>query len=212
MSEPQSTREIIRASIDYFSYLSEGNESLLEDGIPLQHGACDGSSEPRGAGVFTAAPEKDWPPVEDARISRLRKKFCARGGIPMLTVDAHLALLCVLQLRSECGLRGIRPSRLFGGDLISLLCARGILASVDADLDMNKAGPDSERAGSVEEIRTEFIMQCFRQLGASRSPTLYRLSSLWKYSLHDVRIMHINALLDLYLDELVDEMIPQVIL
>ena len=222
MSEPQSTSQIIRASIDFFSYLSEGNECLLEEGVPLQYAEGEGVG-----GINVAA--SNWPPLEDTRLANLCKKFCAKGGIPLLTIDAHLALFCVLQLRSECGLRGIRPSRLFGYDIVSLLCRRGILGNTRIEIEMNRSNDDKKtvdgvsadidpadrdgdrgRGESIDAIRTEFIMQCFRQLGATRSPTLYRLSSLWKYSLHDVRIMHINALLELYLDELVDEMIPQV--
>ena len=205
MSEAQSAREIIRASIDFFSYISEGNECLLSDGVPL--------SEANEENVSPSCSDADavWPTVGDARLLRLRKKFCVRGGVPMLTIDAHLALLCVLQLRAECGLRGIRPSRLFGVDMTDILCSRGVLGNLDAHIDMNVvAGSDENEENATSSVRTEFIMQCFRQLGAMRSPILYRLSALWQYSLHDVRIMHINALLDLYLDELVDEMIPQV--
>lgn len=154
-----------------------------------------------------------WPPTDDLRLNRLRRKYCARGGVLISTIDAHLALLCVLQLRTTCGLRGIRPSRLFGCDVIASLCSRGTLENSSIEIDMN--GPSGESTvdahwEEIRSVRSEFIVQCFRQLGSTRSATLYRLSALWLYSLHEVRIMHVNVLLELYLDELVDEMIPQV--
>lgn len=203
MSEAQSTREIIRATIDLFSYVSEGNEYLLKNSRErLEIESAKGS-------------DHIWPPVLDTRLARLQKKFHQRGGVRMLIIDAHLALLCVLQLRAECGLRGIRPSRLFGAKMVSSLCRRGVLGSIETDAAVNDVFHDDDPVehdaiGSMGSIRTEFIMQCFRQLGSTRSSTLYRLAALWAYSLHEVRIMHINALLELYLDELVDEMIPQV--
>ena len=204
MSEAQSARCVIRASIDFFSYLSEGNESLLTGDItPLNI-----------SNVSVPNTTEEWPGTDDTRLLRLKKKFLARGGAPLLTIDAHLALLCVLELRSECGLRGIRPSGLFGSTVVSALCTRGILNNMEVDLDMNKCSEDAQdnNVENISSVRTEFIMHCFKQLGANRSPTLYRLAALWRYSLHEVRIMHLSALLDLYLDNLVDEMIPQVCL
>lgn len=205
MSDAPSAREIIRASTDLFNYISEGNQSIASDEIeiPVKRDEIDQNMN-----------NSVWPSIEDFRLLYLTKKFVSRGGVLMLTIESHLALFCVLQLRSECGLRGIRPSKLFGNEIINCLCRVGVLSNVEIEIDMNRSFENNSAeptdSSSIIAVRTEFIMQCFRQLGANRSSTIYRLAALWRYSLHDVRIMHINALLDLYLDDLVDEMIPQV--
>jgi hypothetical protein len=135
-------------------------------------------------------------------------------------------------------LRGVRPSQLLGQAVLDGLCCEGVLKDVSISFDLNvgemtrhKSESPSEHSAaflrppappsvgaevaltsseSLRAVRTEFINQCFHRLGSAPSPLLYRLAQLWRFTLHEVRVMHIAALLDLYLDEFVDEMIPQV--
>ena len=173
-----------------------------------------------------------WPPLTDAKITALSKRFRSRGGVSASLVEAHIALMCVLQLRAECGLRGIRPSQLIGADILSALCTTGVISSTNAVIDMvhsnsvtmnpskssGVAGANGlasavsadGKGGPLKAVRTEFILQCFHRLGATPSTVIYRLAGLWGCSMNEIRIMHISSLLDLYLDDFVDEMIPQV--
>jgi hypothetical protein len=224
MSESSSAKEIIRAGIDFLSYIADGHEALARrpsddtDGDVLRSLRLSSRAEVPPTLEFIS---DMWPSINDIRIMKLQKRFQARGGVSMSTVDAHMALLCVLQLRSECGLRGIRPSELFGERILSLLCTRNLFSDPTYDIDMNSLiisnggglalqVTEDVPLQNISNIRTEFISQCFHLLGATRSSILYRLSALWKYTLHDVRMMHMKALLDLFLDEIVEEMIPQV--
>lgn len=216
MSDPSSARDIIAAGLDFLTYVADGSNVTIADSSSDGHvdrvkslGSPENNSTINAEMLSVSNREirhdDIWPPILDTRLIKMQNKFIGRGGVAMTTINAHMALLCVLQLRVECGLRGIRPSMLFGRENILVLCSRSSLLNSVHFGNINIRPEDS-----LGEIRTEFIMQCFRQLGSTRSSILYRVASLWKYSLHEVRIMHVNSLLELYLDELVDEMIPQV--
>lgn len=242
MSDVQSTKEFIKTSIDLMTFLIDGHEQLSK-------GAVSSPTDPSASAAAAVAMREQfptsmtydvWPLLRDAKLDRCCNEFKARPGVSVSTVDSHIALFIVLQLRGECGLRGVRPSQLLGIQVLGSLCCDGVLkdTSISFDLsvgEMTKHNTDaiegslirpggatnSEEASTssspssssddLKAVRTEFINQCFHRLGSAPSPLLYRLAQLWRFTLHEVRVMHISALLDLYLDEFVDEMIPQVL-
>ncbi len=262
MSEVSSAKELMRTVIDLLSYLLDHTDPADIDSTSdkadgerrtlrpvLVRGSPAHAAPPTGGANLTdqnnkkSQGDKDssqtgadvWPPLTDAKITALSKRFRSRGGVSASLVEAHIALMCVLQLRAECGLRGIRPSQLIGADILSSLCTTGVISSTNAVIDMvhsnsvtinptakssGTSGPNGSgsaaasadgKGGPLKAVRTEFILQCFHRLGATPSTVIYRLAGLWGCSINEIRIMHISSLLDLCLDDLVDEMIPQVV-
>lgn len=63
-----------------------------------------------------------WPPYADYGLSSLVKQFQRNEGSSTLLVRCHSSILLVLLLRLQCGLRGILPSELFHGHLLSYAC------------------------------------------------------------------------------------------
>jgi hypothetical protein len=240
MSDVQSTKEFIKTSIDLMTFLIAGHEQLSKEGSASKSASTSLPAEGARELFPTLMTYEAWPLLRDAKLDRCCSEFRARPGVSLSTVESHIALFIVLQLRGECGLRGVRPSQLLGQEVLGGLCCEGVLKDINALFDLNvgdMARQSSERisdhsvtslrpsasapsivgleeaaspAESLRAVRTEFINQCFHRLGSAPSPLLYRLAQLWRYTLHEVRVMHIAALLDLYLDEFVDEMIPQV--
>ena len=61
----------------------------------------------------------DWPDIQDTKLTLLVRQFRAQGGCSVEAVRQNMALLWVLQLRAQCGLRGVKLSELYGSSMLS---------------------------------------------------------------------------------------------
>jgi hypothetical protein len=198
-------------------------------GMPLSPGRVSGA-------LRDETWESVWPSTTDAWLSGELERFysglgathnasgaaVARSGAPdderpsslkwtVALVQTHVSLLWVLQLRFQCGLRGIKPSRVLG---------RGALACVLGQDSLDPRGGWSVPGGGGDlsandqgEVRAEFVDQCLRRLIAVEPPVLvYRLAELWAIDADAVRLMHLGALLerDGTLDDEADLLVPQI--
>jgi hypothetical protein len=67
-----------------------------------------------------------WPPANDPKLTHLMKEFQslsnAGQGISDISSKWHMGLLWALQLRTQCSLRGVKISELFGSKLLKTMC------------------------------------------------------------------------------------------
>ena len=59
-----------------------------------------------------------WPPTQDQKLGVLVRRFREKNGTFAEACKHHMALLWVLQLRTQCGLRGAKLSELFGASCL----------------------------------------------------------------------------------------------
>lgn len=132
-----------------------------------------------------------WPPVTDVYFNILADRFNSQPDGLMF----QLTVVWVLLLRSQCGLRGLRPAQLL-------------------ELDFKESSTKSlERSAQQLQTRREFILQCFRRLNAQDTNIVYRLSSIWALDSDDVKLANITALVELgNNDDLIEDLIPTVFL
>jgi hypothetical protein len=70
-----------------------------------------------------------WPPPNDARLQHLVLESQQYGGVCDLASQWHMCLLWVLQLRTQCGLRGVKVSELIGEELLLTMCGEESLST-----------------------------------------------------------------------------------
>lgn len=184
--------------------------ALSPTALPLKNSATDPYNQD------TVSMESGaWPSVTDSWLTAQYEKFygglihsAGRNSIAVgsdlcsvASVQAHVSLLWVLQLRFQCGLRGIKPSRVLGRATLEIVerchsSASGEPVSVDC-----------------RDLRMEFLDQCLRRLISVEPPVLvYRLAELWGINTDSVRLLHLTALLerDGSLDDEADLLVPQI--
>lgn len=158
-----------------------------------------------------------WPPGIDVKLTSAVKNF-QMVGISEGAAKWHLCLLLVLQLRTQCGLRGIKPSALFSSSFLANACQH-----VDSTGDSYRLGvwtraedgghtgeSGQSESGDLRRIREEFILQCFRRLESKPAHTVYAMAAIWNFDPQPVKLLHLTTLLELGLDELIGELISQV--
>ncbi len=83
-----------------------------------------------------------------------------------MTCDARVWLA---QARVQCGLRGLKPSQLFPPAVLAALSSPASLwrpiTSFNSSSDL---GSGSDYDYALEEVRKEFVLQCFRRLHTPR--------------------------------------------
>lgn len=134
----------------------------------------------------------------------------------------HIAVFYVMQLRFQCGLRGLKPSQLLGKhplqEIITTNRMYGMSISKTSQLDRFDEDWRQMRLNQfvvddVLHIRTEFLAQGFMRLANVEFPAvLYTLAtSLWGFDTDTIRLLHIRALLtNGDHDNEIEEMVPQV--
>lgn len=123
------------------------------------------SSDPIQSNFFykdEAAPDV-WPPVNDARLHHLVVESQQYGGVCDISAQWHMCLVWILQLRTQCGLRGVKVSELMGSELLLTMCGENSLseewgemytstyAGVDSQID-NKDGKQMHTAYCLLQI------------------------------------------------------------
>ncbi len=76
-----------------------------------------------------------WPATGDSQLGLMYGAFYCPAGLRVWSpalLQAHISILWVLQLRFQCGLRGIKPSRILGHSVLDYLTD---LSAVDDGLD-----------------------------------------------------------------------------
>ena len=161
-----------------------------------------------------------WPHSVDILLTEIVTKYQNALGGNNISIRYHSSILLVLLLRILCNLRRIRPSELYasapeGQVILDYLfvphCLSGSYAFKQYYNDNSGGPPDKS---SIYKLRLEFLYQCFRSLPHHYANVVYRLHELWYGTdthLNDVlKIHHIQALLELEQDEVVEELVPQV--
>jgi hypothetical protein len=177
--------------------------------------------KPESADVRGSMTSEDcWPPVEDSFIEYAISAFAEKRSSAKLS--GYLAVLWVLQLRSLCGLRGVKPYELFHKSELN----KDLLEQIPPDLagkmsDNAHASHVGGRLGalagatdSLVEVRYEFILQCLRRVEVTDcAPIVYRLAGPegWNMDPSHLRLAHITALLDHGgMDDQAEELVSQV--
>ena len=89
-------------------------------------------------------------------------------------MKAHMALLYSLQLRTQCGLRGIKISEIFGTKTVSMMCIKDSLIKKSTEIINVNDG-----SNIIEKIRHEFLLLCFRRLPVDDPVFVYKIGELW---------------------------------
>ena len=206
MANSELVEKFVQAAVDIILYTARLHQVVNNDSFHMQPADADIYSDECGPEI--------WPPLHDARILAI-----IRNSTSGSEEDAKwtICLLYVLQMRAQYGLRGVKPSELFGKDFLSTGRRRKDVQVTSDILSHSKTPVDAPsylhglQAGTgLDEIRKEFLLQCFRRIGAQSTQTIYQIAQVWSFSVQQIRLLHLLILLELNLDEQVEELISQV--
>lgn len=208
MANSELVEKFVQASVDILLYAARRHNVVNEDSFHMPLAEADVYYDECGPEI--------WPPLHDARILAMIRN--SAGGSED---DAKwtICLLYVLQMRAQYGLRGVKPSELFGREFLGTGRRKKDVHITSDILSHSKSPVDAPsylhglQAGTgLDEIRKEFLLQCFRRIGAQSTQTIYHIAEVWSFSLQQIRLLHLLILLELNLDEQVEELISQVII
>ena len=160
-----------------------------------------------------------WPPCTDPRLQQLITALQhTGGGVSESACRWHMCLLWVLQLRTQCGLRGVKTSELMGEVLLQSMCAPESLCVSWSDMYVHPPSASEGPGGSVTDqlavslraVREEFMLQCFRRLESQSSNVVYAVTEQWGIDNKHARLTHLSTLLELGQDDIIGELISQV--
>ena len=124
-------KTFIRSAVEILKYI----ENAIVNGRHLNSMNAEAESVPdvpmiTPAGEQTAFEDEEvdsiWPSTTDKRLCRLYNYFYDRehkinSQWSEAMVKAHISILWVMQLRFQCGLRGIKPIKVLGTGILSSL-------------------------------------------------------------------------------------------
>jgi hypothetical protein len=235
MTDTELIDHFIQAASEFITYSSQGfqhivgNVSASDLGVHASPWKASVKDSYEVSEYMDEDTPEVWPPGTDLKLTAAVKRFQIAGGVSDGAAKLHLCLLWVLQLRTQCGLRGIKPSELFGKNYLATMC-QSLENEVKTDLGTwtkshlelpsnsgSKLQPLSEGIHSLSEnlslqrIREEFILQCFRRLESKPAHLVYNMAAVWDFDPQRVKLLHLSTLLELGLDELIGELISQVL-
>ncbi len=169
---------------------------------------------------------KVWPPVEDPFMKKLMDNMITRSCCSKESTRRHLVQLWILQLRFQCGLRGVKPSQLLGPvqQIVSVDASRLTLMNllrvvtdisktslVDFKADFTtldhlktyectsgKPSSGLEPEGVIETTQMEFLLHCFRRLSPEGFSLVYKVASALELDGDETRVLHLTSLLERY--------------
>lgn len=136
MADPELVETLVQSVIELITFCLQGTSptSFKQHHIPVK--SPSGATPPSTATVLGFEDETyptTWPPATDPKLDHLMKEFQflsqARQGISDVSAKWHMGLLWALQLRTQCSLRGVKISELFGSKLLKTMCLSDSLSS-----------------------------------------------------------------------------------
>ncbi len=153
--------------------------------------------------------DRTFPSTKDVSMSRLLHSYLSQGGCDALGIKVHISVLWILQLRSQCGLRGVKPCQLYENPLNNIIFQTN---SLSADRHEYREGSMAAASDSkIHKIRIEFIYECFRRSDSEYPNVLYKLGELFQVPPATMKLYHIETLLGRGTsDDIVEQMIQSV--
>lgn len=231
MKETPMVKSLVTLTVEILNYIKEiipttaatSNTYLVDEG---KEGSYDELFLTSGPSMMQGGEEggegdKPWPPLQDAFLHTLRRTFYQQVSLQALqqeTMMYHMTLAYVMQLRFQCGLRGVKPSAVLGGAALLQEITEGDfysnLAYKTAACRRGRLNTQLLAASDVQSIRrrAEFLDLSFQRVVQEERPqAIYVLASMWGFEADIVRLLHIQALLECGdVDNEIEEMIPQV--
>ena len=157
---------------------------------------------------------KCWPGIQDEKLRSLVCDYCQRGGTHDMAVRQHMAFLRVLQLRTQCGLRGVKLSQLYGSSLHDSLVNRDSLSNAENSPASTSVTPENKSSFGVssqtKRLREEFLLQCFRRLGSQPCNVVYSIAETWGFEGRAIRLGHLQIVIQTGLDDVAEGLIGQI--
>lgn len=229
LTDQEPLQDFSRTAVELLQFLSPGassKRSPTTEATPISDSSPSPSPSPS-----LSAPSSSfvdcWPPVRDVFLQSTEEYFAAFSHSDKSknrVVRLVFAAVWMLQLRSQCALKGIKPSLLFSRDDMALLMSENIFRPSEEILHDTAATSTAVPSATVdvttvtltdstalENLRHEFLLQCFRRLEVGAAAIAYKLADAWALKGDDVRITNITSLLERgNVDELVEEIIPHI--
>jgi hypothetical protein len=130
MTDPELVETLVQSAIELLTFCLQGIAPLKPQTKPNATSAVS-SSVPSSSSSLSTGYEDEfnpsvWPPANDPKLTTMMKGFqthsTSGGGVSDVSARWHMGLLWVLQLRTQCSLRGVKISELFGSKLLKTMC------------------------------------------------------------------------------------------
>lgn len=219
MAEPEAAEALIQGVADFITYSGQSTVNSTPNTTPMK--GKESSKEMETNAINNELDDERnpdvWPPCIDPKLSTVVKKFQLAGGIKDKVVRLHLCLMWALLLRTQCGLRGVKPSQLFGSKLLQVMCTYeanneiglGNWTQIKVDDAHHAVEGQVFSIKALNNVREEFIQRCFRRLEGKPALLVYSMASIWDMDPQLVKLMHLSTLLELGLDNIVGDLISQ---
>ena len=118
-------------------------------------------------------------------------------------------MLWILQLRSQCGLRGVKPCQLYETQLSGIVFQdNSVCYNRHQYHELNTTATSNP---NIYKIRIEFIYECFRRSDSEYPNVVYKLGELFQVPVTTMKLYHIETLLGRGTsDDIVEQMIQNI--
>jgi hypothetical protein len=177
MADPELVETLVQSVIELITFCLQGTASSFASAssgsgsggisskqqlIPVKSSAVTSVAVPSVAVTVTECEDETypvtWPPVNDPKLTNLMEEFQsfsnAGQGISDVSARWHMGLLWALQLRTQCSLRGVKISELFGSKLLKTMCLSDSLSPLWPHLESSHAHLSSGGAASRNRDQT----------------------------------------------------------
>lgn len=150
-----------------------------------------------------------FPSTKDAFLSRLLYSYLTHGGCDACGIKIHISVLWILQLRSQCGLRGVKPCQLYENALSSIIFQDDSLCYNRHQY--HELYATASGNPNIYKIRIEFIYECFRLSDSEYPNVVYKLGELFQVPIAIMKLYHVETLLGRGTsDDIVEQMIQSI--
>jgi hypothetical protein len=127
MTDPELVETLVQSAIELLTFCLQG----IAPARPPQPPSTKATNTSQLSVSLSADYEDEsnpaiWPPANDPKLTAMMKGFQSHstsgGGVSDVSAKWHMGLLWVLQLRTQCSLRGVKISELFGSKLLKTMC------------------------------------------------------------------------------------------
>lgn len=131
MADPELVETLVQSVLELINFCLQGSASTKQHLVPVK--ATEPISSQQSLALFEDESNPTiWPPTNDPKLTTMVKDFQSQShsrGINEVSAKWHMGLLWVLQLRTQCSLRGVKVSELFGSKLLKTMCLNDSLTS-----------------------------------------------------------------------------------